>query len=133
MYLRYNESERSRLLYSSFDSGSVPFTANTFVVFVFAVCPGLASQRNDRVLHSTANERFAVNPEAESRCHTASARTRLPLFLELSGGGGASRPRKVVHYLQLCHRDYRRHGLWSLLNSRWGPVVPIRTSPIMRI
>lgn len=41
----------------------------------------------------------------------------LPLFLELSGGGGASRPRKVVHYLQLCHRDYLAPWTPSLISS----------------
>ena len=36
------------------------------------------------------------------RGHAGACR-RLPLFFELSGGGGASRPRKVVHYLQPCN------------------------------
>lgn len=37
---------------------------------------------------------------------------RLPLFLELSSGGGASRPRKVVHYLQPCAGAITRLCAW---------------------
>lgn len=36
----------------------------------------------------------------------------LPLFLELSSGGGASRPRKVVHYLQLRVAQLPDYAPW---------------------
>lgn len=60
---------------------------------------------------------------------------RLPLFLELSGGGGASRPRKVVHYLQpcagaitrLCARR-RSHAL-SFFFSSFPPFFPAGSAP----
>jgi len=42
----------------------------------------------------------------------ADACRRLPLFLELSGGGGASRPRKVVHYFQPCAGTITRLCAW---------------------
>lgn len=57
-------------------------------------------------------KKFLVATSRYANCESRGSQSRLrrlrgacrwlPLFLELPGGGGASRPRKVVHYLQPC-------------------------------
>lgn len=63
----------------------------------------ISRQIRENVLYKTAcffYSRGSWPLSSRSSCHVGAYRW-LPLFLELSSGGGASRPRKVVHYLQL--------------------------------
>lgn len=67
------------------------------------------------------------------RGHAGACR-RLPLFLELSGGGGASRPRKVVHYLQPCAGAITRLRAWRrshALSFFFHLLHPLSSPPVL--